>query len=639
MEIPQHCLVVYEPLGAQLSNALKNIMLMEQTQQARREAERADLLKTRLLANVSHELRTPLNVILGYCTAALDTPNPYQVELPPLLREDLARIFRSGEHLIRLINDLLDLSRAEIGELELFPEIVAPIPLLKEVFENIQQAPPINAQVTWELKVPDRLPLLQADPLRLRQILLNLLSNAKKFTLQGRIVLGAEVVPPNIHLWIQDTGLGIPLEQQERIFEPFATLPAAGRRPEGIGLGLSITRRLVALHAGTMRLDSQPGQGSVFHLYFPLSEVSGHPAREALPPSQASLLALSTCGQPAAPIIQLCEVSRLQYRPLSLGDDLEQVVSSLRPAAIAWDMNCATPADWELVSRIRNHPLLARLPFIVFGREENEPACPEVGVTGVLTKPVSQTTLLEYIFACRPPQSGGSILIVDDDPAARALYRDLAARALPGLPVLEAENGFDALTQMQRASLSLIILDLVMPEMDGFTLLAKIRQNEATRQTPVLVMSGKSLTLEDVRRLNFAGVIFQGKGVLSEAELAGALQRVLGSENALPAITSVLVKRALAFLHQNFARPISRREIARTVGVNESYLSKIFSAEVGIPVWEYLTRLRVQTACVLLRTTQKSVTEIGGQVGFEDSAYFCRVFHRYMGVPPQKYRN
>ncbi|RPJ19450.1 MAG: GAF domain-containing protein, partial [Chloroflexi bacterium] len=258
-------LIGLQSLADQLGIAIRNAELYEEAVRARAVAERADQLKTRLLANVGHELRAPLNVILGYSQSALMRPNTYGIELPDGMRRDIGYIFRSCEHLTRLINDLLDLSRAEINQLDLFPETIPTRAFLEEVFQNIANTSP--GEVAWQLCLPDRLPVIQADPVRLRQILLNLLSNAGKFTISGQIVLGASVDPPHLHLWVQDTGLGIAVELRERIFEPFVTVERLGHRSEGIGLGLSITRRLVALHGGIMSLESQVGQGSTFHVY------------------------------------------------------------------------------------------------------------------------------------------------------------------------------------------------------------------------------------------------------------------------------------------------------------------------------------------------------------------------------------
>ncbi len=243
---------VYQVLRGHISSALKGALLFHEAQAARLAAEKADRIKTRLLANVSHELRTPLNIILGYTKDALNSPQPYGLTPSQALLNDFQHIQNSAEHQLRVINDLLDLSRAEIDELDLYPELLDPRPLLEDAFHSLADRA-VSQDVIWGLQLPDRLPVIQADPVRLRQILLNLLSNAAKFTERGHITLGAQVSPPHLRLWVQDTGLGIPTDEQERIFEPFVTAEHGGRQVGGIGLGLSIARRLVALHRGSMR--------------------------------------------------------------------------------------------------------------------------------------------------------------------------------------------------------------------------------------------------------------------------------------------------------------------------------------------------------------------------------------------------
>ncbi len=183
---------VYELLRGNLSSALQGAFLFREIQQARITAEKADRIKTRLLANVSHEMRTPLNIILGYTRNALETPNPYQSKLPEELITDLRHIQNNAEHQLRVINDLLDLSRAQIDELDLSLELMNPLPVLAESFHSLADQSN-TPNVTWHLELPERLPVIRADPVRLRQILLNLLSNARKFTERGQVVLGAEV--------------------------------------------------------------------------------------------------------------------------------------------------------------------------------------------------------------------------------------------------------------------------------------------------------------------------------------------------------------------------------------------------------------------------------------------------------------
>ena len=634
----QRELMGLQSLADQFGIAMRNAELYAAALQARTQAEKADQLKTRLLANVSHELRTPLNVILGYIQAALEIPNPYHIDLPPSLQHDLNHIYKSGEHLIRLINDLLDLSRAEIGALDLFPETIAPRSFLTDVFCTIADTTALQNTVTWQLCLPERLPVIHADPVRLRQILLNLLHNASKFTSHGEIVLGAEVSPPHLHIWVQDTGTGISIEMQERIFEPFVTGEYPDRQ-QGIGLGLSITRHLVALHNGSMTLESQPNQGSTFHLYLPLPNLSGQAFVPIPETTQPTLLLISARDQLSETITELTHRRGLAICRVRASDDLTTILTHTQPVALAWDLSEASPDDWALIERLRRHPQLSQLPFVFFGQEAGEAPDQIMGMTNVLVKPVSGKTLLEMLTALGPSKTTvGSVLIVDDDPEARALYQRLVAQALPGYLIRTAENGAVALTQLAQETPSLVILDLIMPEMDGFAVLREMRSNAQTRHVRVLVMSGRILSYEDVQRLDYQGVIFQSKELLASDEAMVCLQKMLIGEEKLPQPTSVLVKRALAYLHQNYAQSFSRQTLAQAVGVSKSYLNELYGQEIGLSPWECLNRFRIIRAKEWLTTTSESITIIAANVGFDDPAYFSRVFRKYVGQSPRTYR-
>jgi len=626
---------IYALLRAQISSALKGASLLREAQQARQAAEKADRIKTRLLANVSHELRTPLNIILGYSRDAMGTPNPYGMAPPQALLDDLEHIHSCAEHQLRVVNDLLDLSRAEIDELDLYLELLDPRSLLQDAFDSIAHSVTEPA-VTWQLQLPDRLPLVQADPVRLRQVLLNLLSNARKFTDHGEVVLGAQVEPPHLHLWVQDTGEGISPDMQERIFEPFVTAEHASRRLEGIGLGLSITRRLVALHRGSMKLESRPGRGSTFHVYLPLPNLADKTA-PVTEPTQPVLLSITATDQPNAEIVELGRRQGLVIQRLQAGDDLDAVLCTVQPAALAWDLAGAGSDDWAMVRRIRNHPRLSQLPFILYG--QGEPARRSIGLTGVVVKPISAPTLLDAINALCPQELTGPILIVDDDPVARQAHRDVIAQGLPGYPVCAANDGAAAVAAMAGQTPSLVLLDLMMPEMDGFDVLDRMRADPRTLAVPVVILTSKVLNLDDIKRIEqHTRVVVHSKGVPVDAEIVATLRRSVFGAESLPPQTSALVKRAVAYMHQNYARPLARWEIAEAIGVSENYFSRLFKQELDLSPWDYLNRFRVSQAKELLRRTDGSVKCIAGQVGFKDQKYFSRVFHKLTGLSPSEFR-
>ncbi len=630
---------VYELLRNNLSSALQGALLFQESQQARLASEKADRIKTRLLANVTHEMRTPLNIILGYTQDALRTPNKYGDELSSSLLSDIRQIQSNAEHQLRVINDLLDLSRAEIDELDLSLELLNPHQLLLDAFHSFadQSASP---DIQWKINIPERLPQIRADAVRLRQIILNLLSNAKKYTEKGEITLGAEVAPPQIHFWVTDTGLGIDLEQQERIFEPFVTIEdsgsrTAGRIAGGIGLGLSITRHLVALHNGTMRLDSQPGIGSTFHIYLPIPALDQAKfAKQSAPPSV--LLLISSYAEPAKEIIEMCQRRKLEIYQLRNSEDLETALSNTKPVVLAWDLSSARPGDWGLVRRLRHYPHLSQAPFVLYGQLAEEP----LGTTGFVVKSSDTKTLLDAIVAMSPTQGTGPILIIDDDPQVRESHKALVEEGLPGYPVRLSENGETALAMMAKEVPSLVLLDLVMPGLSGADVLDRMRTDSNLRQVSVIILSNKMLSLEDAKRIeNHTRVTLQSKGIWSEAETISALNRAIFGTDSLPAHTSRIVKQAIAYFHQNYTRPISRWEIAETVGVSEDYLSRVFNRELNISPWDYLNRYRVLQSKQLLLNTTDTIGVIAHQVGFKDQAYFSRVFHKVTGISPQGFRD
>lgn len=274
-----------QSLADELGIALRNAQLYADALSARTEAERASHLKTRLLANISHDLRAPLNVILGYSQAALAQPNPYDAALPDALRTDLQHIFQSGAHLGRLVDDLLILSQAEIGALELVLETVDARALLAEVFEGMAGSCS-DCAVTWRLELPETLPPLHADPVRLRQVLLNLLANAQKYTTSGHITLRAVAQAEALHIWIEDTGRGISAARQQQLNAALSLSDEAelDSRSFGAGLGLRVAHHIVQLLGGVLTLKSQPGHGTVCHIELPLTS-----AEQAAIPIEATI--------------------------------------------------------------------------------------------------------------------------------------------------------------------------------------------------------------------------------------------------------------------------------------------------------------------------------------------------------------
>ncbi|HEX2910061.1 MAG TPA: ATP-binding protein [Chloroflexia bacterium] len=632
-----------QSLSNQLAIAINNAALYTEAMTARKMAEKADKLKTRLLANVSHELRTPLNIILGYTKAAMSVPNPYNLEFPPEVITDLNRIYKNGEYLSRLINDLLDLSRAEIDELAISPRLIDVKPLLEETFNSIANVNKNLEPVKWQFIAPTSLPMLEADPLRLRQILLNLLSNARKFTQEGHITLGIETLPPYVHIWVEDTGSGIARELQEQIFEPFIVGDNSDRHSSGIGLGLTISRHLVALHGGVITLESTPGKGTTFHVYLPLPNL-GEPQLITQPPivpEKLNLVYIADRKDLPPDVELLKQQGTIQVYQLAPGEVKAQLLK-LEPSILAFDTTTASENNWQILDYLRTTPSLALLPLMLYNSNSPSSVKTEessaIGITNILLKPFNNQTLQLFLETLRPHQNGNGVLIVDDEIGSLDLYEKIVQTALPGLPIYRVTTGQEAINLLKKIVPVLVLIDLVMPELDGCDVIEWLRTNPLTRNVPVIVISGKVLSSQYIERLEFAQVAYQSKDILKSEETAKVLQQVLESKIQVSQYNSRLVKRTIAYLQHNYNRPLSLQKIAKEIGINRTTLLRNFREEIGITPWEYLRRYRIKEAKVLLETTSLNITEIASKVGFEDSAYFSRDFRIQTGQSPKEYR-
>ena len=402
-------------------------------------------------------------------------------------------------------------------------------------------------------------------------------------------------------------------------------------------MGLSITRHLIALHRGSLSLESQPGSGSVFHFYLPLPSLSKQPSLPVSSGQARALFVISNHLKPPKDIQQIATRQSMEVVTVRTIRDLEKIALKKQPAALAWDMVSASTAEWQLIQHLQSQPQFEQLPFILFKKEDQELDA-RSGLTNVLMKPVNRRSLADFLKSLYEVNSSGWVLIADDDPQARELYRQIVAEALPDYPVRAVENGVQLLEAVKRETPMLILLDLMMPEMDGFSVLQQLRSDPRTARLPVVVISGQKLSLDDVQRLDYARVTFHTKGLLSPDEAVELLRQTFAGKDILCQPTSRLVKYTLVYLYQNYSNNLTRKELAEQVGVSENYLSQIFRQELGISPWECLSRLRIQKAKELLTETEETITHIATRVGFNDSAYFSRVFHKTTGASPQDYR-
>ena len=486
---------------------------------ARREAEAANETKSRFLASTSHELRTPLNAIIGYSEmlqeqAAEDGREDYAA--------DLGKIHSAGQHLLAVINDILDLSKIEAGKMELYLETVAVRPLVDDVATTVQ---PLIAKHRnrFELLAADDLGTIRADATRVRQVLLNLLSNASKFTADGVVALAVGRDDGHLTFRVSDTGIGMTAEQMGRLFQAFAQAEAStASKYGGTGLGLAISRRLCQMMGGDIAVQSEPGKGSTFTVRLPLAAVAEQ--RSWLPdgrPVRGTVLVVD--DDPGVRNLLGRFLSREGFRVETAADGETglRLARELVPTIITLDVVMPGMDGWAVLASLKGDPALAAIPVVILSIIDEKPMGFALGVSAYLTKPIDRKGLAAVLTKYAPTSATRSVLVVEDDAATRATLRRTLEQH--GWEVDEAVNGRIALERIAERLPALVLLDLVMPEMDGFEFLEGLRRRSVP-PVPVVVITAKDLTDEDRRRLNggVARVVEKARGgpeaVLAEVQ-------------------------------------------------------------------------------------------------------------------------
>ncbi|MCX6078096.1 MAG: ATP-binding protein [Chloroflexi bacterium] len=640
---------IYEILGGQISAALKrvtlterNIRLFNEAVEARQAAEQADLLKSRFLSMVSHELRTPLALIVGTVEMMLQEEkaggNP---PLPAPYRKDMDSIHASSQHLFRLIGDVLDLASNQAGELRLVTEPLALSMLFSEA-ATLGKTMAREKGLGWREEMPARLPWVMGDRTRLRQVILNLVSNAVKFTEHGHVSLTVRASETQVLVEVSDTGMGIPLDEQALIFDEFRRSErSVARGYGGMGLGLAITRRLIELHGGQIGVSSTGAEetGSTFHFSLPVisdASVTGSETRNSRLNTVLLLIEASSdrthlqqhLSQKGF-IVEVMDVSHQQ-------DWLSQVVSR-PPGAVVLDFQPATERGWELMQIIKQNPETLDVPVVFYSlsSERSNGAMLEMDY---LAKPVGSAELSQALERLGLKNNAGrqNILVVDDDPNVLDMHVRIL-ESLVNCQIIRATNGKKALEIMQSQHISLVLLDLMMPEMDGFEVLRIMRGQETTRSVPVIVLSAQILTASDMLRLQEGVAAVLGKGLFSMKEVLSQVEAALSHSKRLGSQATRTVRQAMAYIHEHYAESITRSELAGYLAVSDRYLTRCFHQEMGITPVTYLNRYRIRKARELIEKRTFSITDVAQMVGFSDSNYFGRVFREEVGVSPSAY--
>jgi signal transduction histidine kinase/CheY-like chemotaxis protein len=510
--------------------------LVQRLEIARDEAMEASRTKSSFLANMSHELRTPLNAIIGLTELLCDNAARFGTEKA---LEPLRRVLRAGRHLLHLINDILDLSKIEAGKMDLTLERLVIQPVVEEVLGTARPFAEQNKNAL-ELDCPDAIGSVYADSMRLRQILLNLLSNACKFTNGGTVQLSvARADEPGQH-WVDfavsDTGIGMTEEQVGRLFQEFTQADASTTRQYGgTGLGLAISRRLCRIMGGDVTVVSEPGKGSTFTVRLPAQAVALVPAAEesaaetrpvASRGSRGTVLVIDDDATARELIATHLAGNGFAVETAVNGIDGLKKARALRPAAITLDIMMPEIDGWTVLAALKGESALADIPVVIVTIGDEPRRGMALGAAGYLTKPIDRERLVEILSQLRVAGAPGSVLVVEDDEEQRQLVRAiLRAR---GWTVREAANGRLALEAITVELPDVILLDLMMPEMDGFQLVAALQANASWRDIPVVVVTARDLTAEDRQRLNGGVEQILSKHVSSPTELMARVGALLG---------------------------------------------------------------------------------------------------------------
>jgi PAS domain S-box-containing protein len=482
----------------------------EELRSARDAAEASNQAKSQFLANMSHELRTPLTAVIGYAEMLHEDA---QAGGHDDLLPDVEQIHAQSKHLLALINDLLDMSKIEAGKIALFLETFELTQVLSDVATTVS---PLVAKNGNRLVVdaPDDVGMMHTDVTRLRQCLLNLLSNASKFTERGTIgltvrratVAGTEC----IRFAVSDTGIGMNADQTGQLFQAFAQADlSTTRKYGGTGLGLTITRRLCELMGGDIQVESTPGKGSTFTVTLPALCRTAAPEaaqprleRRTVPTTAAAQTVLVADDEPAVREMLRRVLTREGFQVVMAerGEECLRLARAIRPRAITLDVMMTGMDGWTVLSALKADPELAAIPVIMLTIVDDKNLGFSLGASDYLTKPLDRDRLVSTLRRhCAGPAQPHA-LIAEDDHATRELLRRTLEK--DGWTVSEAANGREALESMATASPSLILLDLMMPEVDGFEFLAEVSQHADWRKIPVVVITAKDLSEEDRLFLN-----------------------------------------------------------------------------------------------------------------------------------------
>jgi signal transduction histidine kinase/CheY-like chemotaxis protein len=520
---------LFQTFATQSILAIQNARLFREIEDKGKQLEAASRYKSEFLANMSHELRTPLNAVIGYSEMLQEEAEDLgQKTFIP----DLQKIHGAGKHLMSLINNVLDLSKIEAGKMDLYLENFEVVPMVQEVVATVKPLIEKNANAI-QVNCADGLGVMRADLTKVRQMLFNLLSNACKFTERGTIAVLVDRARVDSGDWINfrvsDTGIGMSPEQTSKLFQAFTQADTSTtRKYGGTGLGLAISRQFCQMMGGDVTVESSPGQGSTFTIRLPAEVVESKVSQMSPLKELAPIAPEASQGAPTVLVIdddptvhdlmhRFLSKEGLQMIAATSGEEGLRLARELHPGVITLDVLMPGMDGWAVLTALKADPVLSEIPVIMLSIMDEKNLGYALSAADYLTKPIDWERLavvLERYHCARPPCP---VLIIEDD----ANMRDMLRRRLEkeGWKVIEAENGREALERMAESRPELILLDLMMPEMDGFQFLDEVRKHESLRSIPVIVVTAKELTPEDRQRLNGSVEKILQKGAYGREEL------------------------------------------------------------------------------------------------------------------------
>jgi GAF domain-containing protein/DNA-binding response OmpR family regulator len=533
-EFPQEVVDVLKTFASQSAVAIQNARLFREIEDKSRQLEVADRHKSEFLANMSHELRTPLNAIIGYSEMLQEDAADLGAEQ---FTDDLKKINAAGKHLLELINAVLDLSKIEAGKMDLYLETFDVATLIRDIAAVIQPLAAKNAN-RLEIVCPESTGTMRADLTKVRQALFNLLSNACKFTDHGTVTLAVSRATSESCDWLSfsvtDTGIGMTVEQLARLFEAFSQADAATtRKYGGTGLGLALSRRLCRMMGGDVTVATESGHGSTFTIRLPAVVAEAVEPAPVTAPAQRATPSVGT----VLVIDDEAAIRDLMQRYLAKegfhvataagGEEGLRLARELRPDAITLDVMMPGLDGWAVLTALKADPAVADIPVVMLTIVDDKNLGYALGAADYLTKPIERERLLAVLRAHRRDHP---VLVVDDDVTLRQLLRRMLEPE--GYTVVEAENGRVALERLRGVAPSVVLLDLMMPEMDGFEFVAEFRRHEAWRAIPIVVITARDLSREDRERLNgYVQKILQ-KGAHGREELLAEVRDLVAASVA-----------------------------------------------------------------------------------------------------------